>query len=41
MRRIDVRISNSCLWILLLRLSAQFFIKHTSRHPDQAPMEAG
>jgi hypothetical protein len=25
MRQINVRISNSCLWILLLRLSAQFY----------------
>ena len=27
MRRINARISNSCLWILLLRLSPPFCIK--------------
>ena len=36
MRRINARISNSCLWILLLRLSLQFCIKDSSRRADQA-----
>ena len=36
MRRINARISNSRLWILLLRLSPPFFIKDGSRRPDQA-----
>ena len=36
MRRINVRISNSCFWILLLRLSLQFCIKDSSRRADQA-----
>ena len=36
MRRLNARISNSCLWILLLRLSLQFCIKDSSRRADQA-----
>ena len=36
MRRINARISNSRLWILLLRLSVPFCIKDSSRRPDQA-----
>ena len=36
MRRINARISNSRLWILLLRLSVPFCVKDSSRRPDQA-----
>ena len=36
MRWTSAGISNPCLWILLLRLSAPFCIRDSSRRPDQA-----